>query len=151
VASHVASHVIVDVGGWFGSGFQGVNPSRLVDTRQRSVMVQPGSPLRVPVLGRGGVPSSGVAGVSLNVTAVLPEGAGHLTVWPCGSSRPTASNLNYTRGAVVANAVVSQVDATGEVCVASHVASHVIVDVGGWFGSGFQGVNPSRLVDTRTR
>ncbi len=152
VVSHATSHVIVDVGGWFGSGFTGVNPSRLVDTRGgAAVKLQAGVPLRVPVLGRGGVPGSGVSGVSLNVTAVLPEAAGHLTVWPCGSPRPTASNLNYGRGGVVANAVVSQVDATGEVCVVSHATSHVIVDVGGWFGSGFTGVNPSRLVDTRTR
>src|SRR5690606_31005867 len=95
--------------------------------------VQPGSPLRVPVLGRGGVPASGVSAVSLNVTVTGAEAAGHATVWPCGSPRPTASNVNYVRGATEPNAVLAKVDATGEVCVFSLAPAHVVIDVNGWF------------------
>ncbi|MDJ0771290.1 MAG: SpoIID/LytB domain-containing protein, partial [Ilumatobacter sp.] len=45
--------------------------------------VLPGFPLRVPVVGVGGVPGSGVAGVALNVTVVEPVAAGWARVWPC--------------------------------------------------------------------
>jgi len=41
-----------------------------------------GEVLRVPVSGVGGVPGSGVAGVSLNVTAVSPVGPGCLVLGP---------------------------------------------------------------------
>jgi hypothetical protein len=52
------------------------------------------------VTGAGGVPSSGVAAVALNVTAVSTEAndfGGFVTVYPCGT-RPDASNLNFTVG-----------------------------------------------------
>ena len=96
--------------------------------------VVPGSPLRVPVLGRFGVPGSGVVGVALNVTAVDPAGPGWLRVWPCGSPEPETSSVNYmSAGAVEPNAVVVPVDATGEVCVSTMTATEVMVDVSGWF------------------
>jgi hypothetical protein len=41
------------------------------------------------------------------------------------------------------------VDGTGEVCVFTHASSHVLVDVAGWFSSGFNPVVPNRIVDTR--
>ncbi len=111
--------------------------------------VLPGSPLRVSVLGRGGVPGSGVAGVALNVTAVDPAGGGWLRVWPCGSPEPETSSVNYAfAGAVEPNAVLVPVDATGEVCVGTMTATEVVVDVAGWFDSGLQAA-AGRLVDTR--
>jgi lysophospholipase L1-like esterase len=108
-----------------------------------------GRALRLPVVGVAGVPSSGVTGVSLNVTVVDPVAAGYLTVYPCGSAAPEASNLNFVAGQTVANAVVAPVDATGEVCVRSSVAAHVLVDLSGWFTSGLSTRVPERVLDTR--
>ena len=78
------------------------------------------SPLRVKVTGRNGVPGGGVAAVSLNVTVTQPDGAGYVTVWPCASAQPDASNLNYVAGQTVPNAVIAPVDANGEVCFYSY-------------------------------
>jgi peptidoglycan hydrolase-like protein with peptidoglycan-binding domain len=115
--------------------------------------VVPGQPLRVPVMGVGGIPSEGagtdVVGVALNVTAVGPVGPGFLRVWPCGSPEPETSSVNFVAaGAIEPNAVVVPVDVSGEVCVSSLVESDVIVDVTGWFESGLRSAS-GRLVDTR--
>jgi hypothetical protein len=110
----------------------------------------PGQPLRIPVVGVGGVPESGVSGVALNVTAVLPSARGHMTVWPCGLDRPGTSSVNYVAGGVSPNAVVVPVDASGEVCVWTLAETDVVVDVSAWFGdSAALGVASYRLVDSR--
>jgi hypothetical protein len=154
VFTHASSHVLVDVAGWFSSGFNPVVPNRIVDTRNAigapRAKVVPSSPLRVDVTDNGGVPGSGVSAVALTVTAVDPSAWGFLTVWPCGSPMPVASNVNYLgAGAVEPNMVLVPVDGTGEVCVFTHASSHVLVDVAGWFSSGFNPVVPNRIVDTR--
>ena len=101
--------------------------------------------LRVKIPGVGDVPSTGVSAVALNVTAVDPSGWGFFTVWPCGSPMPPdASHVNFlTPGAVEPNSVLAPVDASGEVCVWTYAASHVLVDVNGWFTSGFRGSAPA--------
>ena len=148
VASHVTSDVIVDVSGWFDAGVR-AGVGRLVDTREGSSRVDAGDVLRVPVTGRAGVPVDGVAGVALNVTAVGPVGPGFLRVWPCGSPMPETSSVNYVAGGVEPNAVVVPVDETGEVCVASHVTSDVIVDLTAWFDDGLRSSPGDRVADTR--
>ncbi len=147
VSSRVATDVVVDLMGWFDSGLRPAM-GRLVDTRA-SRRVVPGVPLRVPVAGIAGVPAEGVAGVSLNVTAVGPVGRGWLRAWPCGGVEPRTASVNYPAGGVVSNAVVIPVDDTGEVCVSSLTRTDVVVDLMGWFDSGLQHVPPDRLVDTR--
>ncbi|NCY17585.1 MAG: hypothetical protein EBX39_12680 [Actinobacteria bacterium] len=52
-----------------------------------------GQTLNLTVLGRGGVPATGVDAVALNVTSTGASSDSYLTVWPTGSTRPTASNL----------------------------------------------------------
>jgi len=78
-----------------------------------------------------GVPGDAVAAL-LNVTAVRPDAAGHVTVFPCGEPVPNASNLNYSSGAVVPNAVLAKVGSGGRVCLYTHAASDLIVDVAGF-------------------
>jgi peptidoglycan hydrolase-like amidase len=153
VWTYASSHVLVDVNGWFTSGFQGQNPNRIVDTRSGQ-----GAPagklgakqvMRVRVAGAAGMPG-GATAVALNVTAVEPTGWGYFTVWPCGSPMPNASHVNFVSvGAVEPNSVLMPIDATGEICVWTYASSHVLVDVNGWFTSGFQGQAPVRIVDTR--
>jgi peptidoglycan hydrolase-like amidase len=116
------------------------------------VQVEPDVDLQMPVLGVSGIPLTGVTAVSLNLTAVGPTAEGYMTVWPCGSSQPGTSNVNFVKDQIVPNAVIAPVDSTGKVCIASSVASHVIVDVNGWFGttSGLNAVTPTRVFDTRS-
>jgi hypothetical protein len=49
----------------------------------------------------------------------------------------------------VANSAVVRPDANGEICVYSDAASDILIDVMGSSGSGFQGIVPTRLIDTR--
>ncbi len=123
-----------------------------VATPKCFVQVEPGVDLQMPVLGVSGIPLTGVTAVSLNLTAVGPTTEGYMTVWPCGSSQPGTSNVNFVKDQIVPNAVIAPVDSTGKVCIASSVASHVVVDVNGWFGttSGLNAVTPTRVFDTRS-
>ena len=91
-----------------------------------------GSVTELVVAGRGGVPVNASA-VVLTVTVTEPVGAGFVTVFPCGSPQPNASNVNFAAGATVANSVVSGVGAGGRVCIFTMVATHVLVDVNGFF------------------
>lgn len=163
--SNVATDIIVDLAGWFGgSSFTGATPSRLVDTRDgtggRSTPITSSDELRVPVRGVNlsvsgstqAVPSSATA-AALNVTVVSPASAGFVTVYPCGVSRPLASNLNFVAGDIVANNVIAPIGADGNVCLFSSGTTDMIVDIAGWFegssNDGFVGSTPKRLVDSR--
>lgn len=143
--SSVDTYLLADVNGWFatGSSFHALSPVRLMDTRpdsaQGAVTVSkqkygPTSVLRIKVVGVGGVPLTGVTAVSLNVTVVDPVGAGYVTVFPCGV-QPLASNVNYTAGQTVPNAVTAPVSTAGEVCFYSNVDAHLLADVNGWITS----------------
>ena len=90
-----------------------------------------GSVTELRVGGRGGVPAD-ADGVMLNVTAVGAGSAGFLTVWPCGSTQPLASNVNYNAGDTVPNAVLSKVGANGNVCIFTLAAVDLVVDVNGY-------------------
>ena len=89
--------------------------------------------------------------VVLNVTVTEPDGAGFVTSWPCDGAQPNTSNLNFTTGASVANAVSrAGVSADGKVCLAASASAHLIADATGWFPAGaVQAITPVRLADTR--
>jgi len=151
--------VIADINGWFAQG-QGLNPvpaSRLLDTRSGSDVVRagrvvPGTPLSVGLLGVGGVPSTGVGGLSLNVTVVGASEAGFVTVFACDGAVPGVSSVNFGAGKAVANAVIVAPGVNGRVCFDASTPVHVIADINGWFAAG-QGFNPvpaARLFDTRS-
>lgn len=157
VYSSTQTDVIVDVNGWLTSRFTPRVPVRAADTRVGQPVAFPaakapvaaGTSLAVPVAGSFGVPL-GAGAVSMNVTAVRPAGAGHLTVYPCGNALPNASNVNFAAGAVVATAVLTGTGDDGRVCVYSSADTDVILDVTGWTTSGFTAMVPVRAADTRT-
>jgi len=140
--------------------FVGIDPARITDTRADGItiddrqaqtgVVAAGSPRSVTIRGRAGVPLDAVAAV-LNVTVTEPAGAGFATVYPCGETRPTASNLNFVAGQTVPNAVIARLGVDGDVCVFANVAVHLVVDVNGYFpvASGYRPVVPARLLDSR--
>jgi beta-lactam-binding protein with PASTA domain len=102
--------------------------------------------------GQDGVPADATA-VVLNVTATAPAAAGYLTVYPCGTPPPTASNVNYRPGESVPNLVVVKIGDGGSVCIATFAQTHVVVDLSGYHelgGSSFVPLFPARLRDTRT-
>jgi hypothetical protein len=159
------THLIVDVAGYF-PGVDGFTPlaapARLLDTRPGATTIDgafAGEGLRptggnqvLKVTGRAGVPA-GVSTVVLNVTVDQPQIAGFITVYPCGSAIPTASNLNYTAGQTVPNAVISKLAVDGTVCLFNSGATHLIADISGYFADQTVLVplgSPARLLDTRS-
>jgi hypothetical protein len=146
VFSSATTNVLVDLTGSFSGGFNAVMPERLLDTRS-TAPVAASTVQRVQVAGRAGIPAEANT-AALNVTAVDPSSGGFLTVFPCGE-RPNTSSVNFAAGQVAPNFVVTELSATGEVCVFASASTQLLVDAFGWFSSGFDPVGPSRLLDTR--
>jgi len=93
---------------------------------------------------------AGARAAALNVTAVSPDGAGFVTVWPCNVDRPLASSLNFVAGDIIPNGVVAPLSSSGVVCFYSSASTDLVIDIAGWFsGSTFNGATPQRLVDSR--
>jgi alpha-tubulin suppressor-like RCC1 family protein/lysophospholipase L1-like esterase len=90
-----------------------------------------GSTTAVTVTGRGSVPATATA-VMLNITAINPTGAGFLTIYPCGSALPLASNLNFTAGQVIPNAVLAKVGTNNQICVYTPTETDLIIDINGY-------------------
>ena len=141
--SQQATNLIADVNGAFtGTGYTSLDPARLLETRadgstvdgqfHTGSKVAAGGEIALQVTGRGGVPANASA-VVLNVTVTDPEGAGFLTAYPCGTTRPNASNLNYVTGSTVPNNVIVKVGVNGTVCLFSQQATNLIADVNGAF------------------
>ena len=107
-----------------------------------------GTDKRVPL---GTLPAGAVAAV-INVTATGARDAAFVTLHPCASAPPTASNLNVVPGQTVANLAIVPVDADASVCVYASRDVHVIVDLDGVLlpSAGLGAQNPARLLDTRT-
>jgi len=138
------AHVIVDVLAEFGatSTVATVSSQRLVDTRG-------GEPPLAGQVVRIEVPGDPRGGVVANLTVVRPHDSGFATVYACADGRPTTSNINYRAGATIANAVIVAPDADGMLCVYTKAAAEVVFDLLGTTGAGFDGVAPSRPLDTR--
>lgn len=157
-----STHIVIDVVGWYGvdgapgSRFNPIDPERILDTRTgpgRTGKFGPGETRNLEVNGFVGVPARARA-VVLNVAGVKPTKATHVTVWPTGSPRPTASNLNLSVGDTRANLVVAKVGSDGSVSLYNNTGQvDLVVDVVGWFGpvgSGFTPMRPTRVWDSRS-
>ena len=145
-----------------------LTPARLLDTRSISTGASTfdGNDLgcggvaeglanvrTLDVEGRAGVPSSGVDAVAVNITVVSPTASNYLTVYPSGTTKPNASNINFVAGQIIPNMAIVKVGSDGKIAMYNESGlTQVVVDVVGWFpdGSDYTGVDPQRLLDTRT-
>ena len=143
-----ATHLVVDVSGYFPTSdtLSAVSPARLLETRPTSSTTidglfwklgtrAAGSTTTVAVTGRAAVPIS-TSGVLMNLTVIAPAVAGSATVYPCDQPRPTVPNLNFAAGQTTSNIAVARSSAAGTVCLYTTVASHFVIDTGGWFVDG---------------
>jgi CSLREA domain-containing protein len=141
------------------ASFVSLQPARLLDTRGQPTVdgqfqgggpVGQGGTVELTVANRGGVPIDADA-VVLNVTVTEGAGPGFVTVYPCGSSRPLTSNLNFSPGQSVPNAVIAKIGFGGAVCLYVSAGTQLIADVTGYFppGSSYNSLVPARLLDTR--
>ena len=139
------AHLLADVSGWLPAGgcTALAQPYRLLNTRTAGDAGKIGEidgsgvAYTLQVAGQGGLPSAGIGSIALNVTVVdglVNEYGGYVTVYPCGT-RPDASNLNFTTGQIVPNAVIAPVSADGKVCIYVYGKSHILVDASGYLAS----------------
>ncbi|MET7475941.1 PKD domain-containing protein [Streptomyces sp. NPDC005648] len=123
-----------------GPSYVVTTPKRILDTRHGTGAPQrpvgPGGVVRLKVLGVGGIPTSGVTAVTMNVTDADATASSYVTVYPDGTSRPTASNLNFTAGRVKPNLVTVRVGGDGYIDLYNaHGHVDLIADVAGYFTS----------------
>jgi hypothetical protein len=104
-----------------GGSITATDPKRIIDTRQSTRLVA-GRVLPVEL----GVAA---AAVVVNVTSVDPAADGHLTLFPCGSTVPTVSNVNFVAGATVANRAVVSTGGSSQVCAYSSVETDMVIDL----------------------
>lgn len=140
-------------------GYHPVTPARVLDTRTTGGAIGQGEIRSLGLLGQGGIPTTGVDAVALNVTVTGGTAPSVLTVWPAGVARPLASNLNWPVGDTRANLVVSALGVLGAVSMVNATGSvQVVVDAVGWYDDGgaaratggeYHPVTPARILDTR--
>ncbi len=153
--------LLADVGGFYpvGTKYTPLVPARLLETREGSTVDnrfralgvrKAGSTTELIVGGRGGAPDNAAAAV-LNVTVVGAAGDGYVTVWPCGSTQPDASNLNFAAGDTIPNAVITKLGTDGKVCLFTSADIQMLADLNGYYpaGSQYTPVVPGRMMDTR--
>ncbi|MGW7306435.1 hypothetical protein ACWGI1_12760 [Streptomyces sp. NPDC054835] len=126
--------LVADVAGYFkkdtGSVFTGMQPKRLMDTRDGTGVIK-------GKVGAGRTVSLSVGvkytAVVLNVTVTHPTAAGFVSVYPAWTTRTAASNLNFTAGQTVPNLVVVPVK-EGKVTFYNHAGTvDLIADIAGYY------------------
>ena len=142
--------------------FVALTPARVLDTRSSigaSGPVQAGGTVSLAIAGSGGVPAAGAGAVVLNVTVTETKAPGYITVYPSGTSVPTASNLNFVAGETIPNLVTVKLGVDGKVMLtnSSSASVQMVADVAGYYTGGtptvagaYSALAPSRLLDTRS-
>src|SRR5687767_4655532 len=117
-------------------------PCRILDTRD------PDGTYGGPKFGENeirtyNIPGSGCPGIpvgataySLNIAVFQPEGQGWVTAWPTGETQPGVSSLNYLINQVISNGIIIPAGTTGQIDIFARRATHVIVDINGYFAEG---------------
>ncbi|MEU7015427.1 FlgD immunoglobulin-like domain containing protein [Streptomyces sp. NPDC046385] len=148
--------LLADVAGYYtagtgGSAYQPVTPTRLMDTRTGTGVAKAklaaNSTVTLPVT------EPGATAVVLNVTATNPTATSFVSVYPYGTTRTAASNLNFTAGQTVPNLVIVPVKDGKVTFYNKYGTVDLLADVAGYYkkdtGSVFTGMQPRRLMDTR--
>ena len=147
VFSNTSTDIIVDLQGVFvptgALRFEPITPDRRLDTRNT------GRAATIPIAA-----PAGAQAIAATLTVTGGSSAGFLTAYPCASTPPVVSNVNWEAGETVAGAVFVPVADDGTFCVFTSTPTDVIVDITGVFSDSgslrFTPVTPTRMVDTRT-
>jgi len=136
-------NLLADLEGYYttsgnGSWLDTTGPTRLLDTRNGtggySTPAGAGKTISVKVVGKDGMPVSGVTAVMLNVTAVSPTKTGYVTVYPYGKARPGTPNLDFRAGETFPNLVIVPVDSGGKVSFYNAYGNvNLLADLAGYY------------------
>ncbi len=144
IYTSAATDLIADASGYFATTVSYAplaKPLRFMETRAGAPdtpdhVAHGGGPLpggttyELLVGNRNGI-SATAGAVLLTIAVPSPRQDGFVTVYPCGTSRPEASNLNYQAGKTIANTVAAGIGAGRKVCIYVYGTTDVIVDVAG--------------------
>ena len=138
-------------------------PVRVVDTRLGTgsvpkQRVAPGASIGFGVLGKGGIPASGVETVLARVTALDALGQGYVRGYASGNPAPPTSALQYTKIGNRSETLYLPVSPLGVARLQANVAAtHLVVDVIGYTrtgdavgGGAYVPVAPKRAYDSRS-
>jgi len=141
--------LVAEVSGYYRSGAPTVNgtfgslaPFRLLDTVAGTgatrTPVAPRGVVNLQVTRRGGVPTTGVSAVALNVTVASPTRSGYLTVYDGVSARQSVPSLSFVRLQNTSSPVIARVGSDGKVALYNGSAGTVQLsaDIVGYFNSG---------------
>lgn len=133
-------------------------PGAPTNRTTRNETVAAATVITLQVAGHGGVPTSGVSAVVMNVTAVDPAGAGYVQVAPTPIVAGASSNLNTSAGRTIANLVVVPLGPGGTVDLYLTTPADLVADVIGYFTNSdapntnvglFMPITPNRQLETR--
>jgi hypothetical protein len=153
------------------SSYHPITPVRICDTRKgnpsdlsgvalsqcEGKILGPQKTLNVEVGGLGPVPPS-ATGVMVNITAVNPNGASYLTVYPDGTDRPATSSLSVSSPYATAKLQMVAVGKDGKISIYNATGYvNVVVDIQGYTtpdtntqGAFYIPISPLRICDTRS-
>ena len=156
------THVVVDVAGAFvpaidarAGRYVPITSQRLVDTRS-SGAPDPGRPITVAL--PAGVPADAIA-LAVNLTLTETTGFDFVAAYPAGSEAPGTSVLNADGAGQTRAAGTIVAVSPGGITLAVAFASHLVVDVVGYFTGAsaaisdaglFVPATPTRVIDTRS-
>lgn len=142
-----------------GGNYHPLRQAVLADTRSGvgvpAAKLVAGAAVDVQITGRGGVPATGVAAVSLQLTSVNSSAETHVGVYPTGSAPTAATTLITMPSETLSNIAFIGIGSGGKVRVTLGAgSSDLVVYVNGYFthdetGHGFSTVTQSRVADTR--
>jgi hypothetical protein len=148
-----------------GDPYLPLAPARIFDTRAGSgepgagETLSAGGSVAVPVTGVGGVPSSGVSAVVVNIAATNTTAASYLQGYPTGAPPSAATptvNETWVGGETLSTKAIIGVGSGGSITLSNHAGdADVVIDVDGYFGDAgapgalFNAIAPMRLLDTR--
>lgn len=173
ISASDVTDILIDISGYFtddqqiaGLSYFPVPPCRVIDTRPE--YRAPAGPFGPPILSRGEsrkipfaqnpfcpLPPEATA-YSVTFTVVPPGPLAFVTIWPSDQPQPNVSTINSPAGRVLANNVIVPAAAGGGIDIFAFDATHVIVDINGYFaresatpGLSYYPADQCRLVDTR--
>ena len=133
--------LIVDVNGFFAApgaagalSLYNVTPCRVVDTRSPAGAAPFSNTRTVSAAASACSVPAGAQSLVLNATVVPPARLTYLTLWPSGQAQPVVSTLNSFDATVSSNLAIVP-DSNGAVDAFASDATHLILDISGYFGN----------------
>lgn len=142
------THARADVYGYYvrgtsGLGFHPTAPTRVYDTTDRHLPLQPREARRIPLAGVSGIPA-GAAAVAVNVVVKKSTARGKVAVYPSTIERPRVALARFAPGQSVRRLAMVGLSQSGNVRLWNRRGkTHVALDVVGWYGPASLGAGDS--------